>query len=61
MQPQKPIRTGAAPAQRPAKPADAAVEQAAADAEYEAFLAFQDIGAKNSARALGGRRATRPR
>jgi hypothetical protein len=61
MQPRKPSRTVAVPAPGVDEPVDAAAERAAADAEYEAFLVFQDIGAKNSKRALGGRRATRPR
>jgi hypothetical protein len=38
---------------------DAAAQQAIEEAEYQAFLAFQDTGARNSKRALGGRRATR--
>lgn len=39
----------------------ASVNTPSADAEYQAFLSFQDVGAQNSERALGGRRATRKR
>lgn len=42
----------------PVPPAVAA-QPLADDAEYEAFVAFQNVGADNSRRALGGRRATR--
>ena len=61
MQPQKPIPVGSGPVRDFGTAEDAAAEPVIADAEYEAFLAFQDIGAKNSERALGGRRANRPR
>jgi hypothetical protein len=35
------------------------VPQAAEEAEYQDFLAFQNVAAENSRRALGGRRGTR--
>ena len=60
MQPEKPTYTTSAASSE--NSADlVAAEPSLADAEYDAFLAFQDIGAKNSERALGGRVARRPR
>ncbi len=70
MRPHNPAAAPAtAPAVTPAKawegesaPVDAgiapATKAAAEDAEYQDFLAFQNVGAENSRRASGGRRGT---